>query len=118
MKYNLCSACVYFQPKLLTEEKSVPKSCNRDELFDLFGAESGGFPSGCDIIHCDFFCQFPAMYGDVALRDCKSRMVSYVLTQARNFKLIRCPRLYDNSKSIKIHDIEKRRTDELEVCPY
>ena len=119
MKYNLCSACVYYQPRLLTEECSVPKSCLREEFSDVFGPTSGGFPSGCDIIHCDYFTQHPVFYGDVALRDSSGRVIfSYVLTQARNFKLVRVPKLYDNSKNIKIHDFEGKSKKGFDECPY
>lgn len=118
MKYNLCSACVSFQPHLLTEDKSIPKSCLCPELSDILGPDSGGFPSGCDIIHCDYFVQHDAFFGDVALRDSSGRLVSYVLTQARNFKLIRCPKLYDNSKNIRIHDIERKSRSTDEICSF
>lgn len=118
MKYNLCSACIYFQPHLLTEEKSIPKSCLREEYHDVFGPDSGGFPSGCDIIHCDYFVQHDAFCSDVILRDEHGFMVGYVLTQARNFKLIRCPKLYDNSKNVQIHDFKTQRKRDIEECPY
>lgn len=118
MKYNLCSACVNFQPRLLTEEKSIPKSCLCDVLHDVFGADAGGFPSGCDIIHCDFFIQHAPFDGDVALRDSSGHYVSYVLTSARNFKLVRCPKLYDNSKNIKIYEIDRKSKTGIESCPF
>lgn len=104
---------------MLTEDKSIPKSCLRPELSEIFGAESGGFVSGTDIIHCSFHTMHPPFHGDVLIRIDYKYSVSYVLTQPRNFKLIRCPKLYDNSKNIKIIDYEtKRSKGQIEECPY
>lgn len=47
-------------------------------------------------------------YGDVLLMDKDKRMVSYVLTRERDFKHDRCPKLYDNSKEIKIRKYEPK----------
>lgn len=102
MKYNLCSSCIYFQPRLLTEKESIPKSCRCPYYSTLFSPEVGGFPSGIDIIHCDYHQQYPSSYGDVYITHDDIHGVSYVLTQPRNFKAIRVPKLYDNSKNIKV----------------
>lgn len=104
MKYNLCSSCMYFQPRMLTEQSSIPKSCNHPKLEKWFSPDNGGFISGTDIIHCDYHTQYPAIYGDVMLVS-EEASISYVLTKAREFKTIRVPKLYDNSKSIKIHQL-------------
>lgn len=118
MKFCLCSACRFFQPLLLTEEKRIPKSCLRAEYADIFGPDSGGFPSGCDIVHCDYFVQYDPFTCDVILRDQYGYMVGYVLTQARNFKLIRCPKLYDNSKNVKLHDVKIKRREETSTDSF
>lgn len=101
MKYNLCSSCVHFQPRLLTEDSSIPKSCLHPQFSQVFGIDVGGFPSGIDIIHCDFHEQYPFQYGDVFIENPDGKRCSYVLTQPRNFKLIRVPKLYDNLQNIK-----------------
>lgn len=101
MKYNLCSSCQFFQPRLLTEEKSIPKSCKCSFLHDVFGSDVGGFPSGIDIVHCDYHKQYDWHYGDVCINGFRGK-VSYVLTQPRNFKMLRVPQLYDNLQNIKI----------------
>lgn len=102
MKYNLCSSCIFFQPRLLLEDASIPKCCTCPNFSQVFGADVGGFPTGIDIIHCDFHVQHPAMYGDVFIETPDGKRCSYVLTQPRNFKLIRVPKLYDNSQNIKL----------------
>lgn len=104
MKYDLCSSCMYFQPRLMTLDKVVPKSCNHEAFKDVFSPSAGGFPSGIDVIHCDYHKQFPVDYGDVKLIGDKGQL-SYVLTKAREFKLVRVPQLYDNEKNIKTYSI-------------
>lgn len=121
MKYDLCSACVNFQPKMLTETESIPKSCNCPKLSLLFGPAAGGFPSGIDIIHCDLFIQHPAEYGDVLVHADGVHGVSYVLTQPRNFKNVRIPKLYNNSQNIKRLKIDYEKQvirTEIEDTPF
>lgn len=105
MRYDICSACQYFHPRLLTLEENIPKHCTNPYYADYFGKSAGGFPSGIDIIHCDCFTQIPIDYGDVkALLDKDRNLgVSYVLTSPRNFKALRVPQLYDNKQNIKTH---------------
>lgn len=102
MRYDICSACVYFHPSLKTLEKNIPKHCSNPKLKGIFDVDTG-FPTGIDIIHCDAFTQYPINYGDVKIVSSASDMngVAYVLTQPRNFKLVRVPQLYDNSQNIK-----------------
>ena len=103
MRYDICSACQFFNPRQLTLDESIPKHCSHPVLSRVFGRSVGGFPSGTDFIHCDGFAQIPIDFGDVKIvtDDTFDKGVSYVLTQPRNFKLVRCPQLYDNSKNIK-----------------
>lgn len=108
MRYDICSACMWFQPRLLTEEYSIPKSCTCPSLNDVFSPDVGGFPLGIDMIQCDYFHQYPWSYGDVVIRSKDgTKNVSYVLTQPRKFKLVRVPKLYDNSQNIKLINLEK-----------
>lgn len=104
MRYSLCTSCMYFQPRILNEDRSIPKSCTHPELVKWFSPDNGGFISGTDIIHCDFHKQYPLNFGDVALVS-ERGSISYVLTKSRDFKNIRCPKLYDNTKSIKFHSL-------------
>lgn len=44
MRFDLCTACTYFQAKLLTLEKASPKCCTCPRLLEWFGESVGGFP--------------------------------------------------------------------------
>lgn len=103
MRYDICSACQFFNPLQITLEERIPKHCSCPRLRRIFGRDVGGFPTGVDIIHCDDFAQIPIDFGDVKILSDEIRNfgVSYVLTQPRKFKVVRCPQLYDNSKNIK-----------------
>lgn len=102
MKYDLCSSCMWLQRRMLTETESIPKSCNCPSLKMQFGKDIGGFPTGIDIIHCDYHHQFPASCGDVMLStQDNSHHVSYIHTQLRNSRLTRIVTLFDNSQNIR-----------------
>lgn len=119
MKFNCCSSCIWYQRKLLTEHDNIPFSCNRPELADIFGCSVGGFPTGIDIVHCAYHTMYSPWTGDVTLIDENGRQVSYVLTKERDFKHIRIPKLYDNSKNIKVRRYESKRSKgQIEECPY
>lgn len=44
MRFDLCSACVYFRPSLKTYEKCSPKHCTNPYYLEWFGENVGGFP--------------------------------------------------------------------------
>lgn len=44
MKFDICTACQFFQPELKTYDKIVPKSCLNPRLAEWFGEVVGGFP--------------------------------------------------------------------------
>lgn len=44
VKYNICSACQWFQKRLILEDKTVPKHCKNPKLREYFGEIVGGFP--------------------------------------------------------------------------
>lgn len=108
MKYDLCTACQFFQPSLLTEEKHIKKSCNNPLFHDLFSDAVGGFPSGIDIIHCDGFTMHSPYYGDVFINDGKGHGISYILRQPRRILETRVGQLYDNSQNIRLINLNSK----------
>lgn len=100
-KFNLCSACQNLQPRILTATDNIPRSCLCPKLEEYFGGAHKGFPSGIDVIHCDYFQQYPIMSGDFLLTDDGIHGCSYILTAPREILKTHIPKLYDNSKNIK-----------------
>ena len=102
IKYNLCSACVWFRPKIMTAERVIPAHCERNMMSTkLFNVENKGYVSGIDIIHCDQFQQFFIDFADFkVLDDDGIHGLSYILTAPS--RLIRRQTLYNNEKNIKI----------------
>lgn len=117
MKYGLCTACRYFREDVKTPFIREPKHCQCPQLAEWFSSAQGGFISGTDIIHCDYFRQHDYMTGDVLIKLPKGGFVSYVITKKR--KEAGYYYLTDNSKNIKIIngdivDVTKHRLKRLE----
>lgn len=102
MKYNLCSACVYYIPSITNRTAVYPAYCSCPDLDNYFSLRRKGFIAGTDIIHCDYFQQHPLNCGDVrVLFDSVGSIgMSYIIC-AKTGRNVRCPELYDNVRDIK-----------------
>lgn len=118
MKYDICHGCIFFQPRLLTEEKVIPKSCKHPDLSELFGQSAKGFTSGTEVVYCKFFAMHPPSVGDYVVSINGQDAVSIVDTRSRSFKFNRVPQLYDNSKNIKRSYYEQIKQADSSECPY
>lgn len=81
MKCNLCDACVFNEPLLITSACREPRHCSSPFLGDVFGLDCGGFIVGTQIVHCDYFIQRNPYAGDVMLKFPHGYSVSYIQTK-------------------------------------
>lgn len=105
MKYNLCHSCMYYESEIKTPFLREPARCTQSEVIPLFGSVAGGFISGIDVMHCDYFTQYPASYGDVAVELTKGGIVGYVIPKERKEKKMFV--LTDNSKNVVHKNLNK-----------
>lgn len=103
----LCQYCEYFKDEIKTPLIRQPKHCTKPENRDTFGLDAGGFITGTDIFHCDFFSQHHALCGDVAIITNKGGIISYVDKKRR--KKLGLYGYNDNSKNINIVDEHGRQ---------
>lgn len=112
MRYALCHSCKYFIENVKTPYERKPNHCVHPEVSVLFGLDAGGFISGTDIFHCDYFEQHDAMCGDV-LFHLKGGKISYVVPNDRKKRQQYI--LTDNSKNIReIYERKQSKTRHVE----
>lgn len=99
MSYRLCYSCKWFVDEYKTPMERHPKYCKHPELSAFVGLETGGFISGTDIFHCDYFEQYPWQFGDVSYQTEKGGILAYVIPNDRKKRQQYI--LTDNSKNIK-----------------
>ena len=110
MRYNICSACIWYRPKIMDAVQITKAHCANPNFEEIFGKKIG-FPSGVDVTVCDYFTQPKSGCCDVVYNFPGGKQVGYVIPSVRPKCRLGTGDLKDNSQNVR------RFTVKPEVVP-